>query len=166
MKGYEVYVGKKALRVVGEGYANSFINKKVEGLVCDLEFALRNFEKPFVTFGLPKRLKRYIEKRAKSFVSMSDDTECEGFVAVATSPEEEHIIQVFTTDRQNLNMKEKNKKEWHGSSSYLMTIEQAKVYRELFPENRFYLIEENKLEEFSKETGIKDFDYYGKQAKK
>ena len=66
MKGYEVYVGEKALRVVGEGYADGFINAKVEGLTCDLDFALKNYTKPFITFGLPKKLKKYIEKRAKT----------------------------------------------------------------------------------------------------
>lgn len=154
MKGYEVYIGEKALRVVGKGYANGFINAKVEGLTCDLDFALKNCTKPFVTFGLPKKLKRYIEKRAKNFVSMNDDTEYD-FVAVATSPEEEHFIQAYTTDTKNLNISEKNKKRWHGCSNYLMTIEQAKVYQELFPENQFLVMKEE-LEEFSK-TGIKDY---------
>ena len=154
MKGYEVYVGEKALRVVGEGYADGFINAKVEGITCDLDFALKNCTKPFITFGLPKRLKKYIEKRAKNFISMSDDTEYD-FVATATSPEEEHIIQVFTPDAKGFNMSEKSKKEWHSCSNYIMTIEQAKVYQELFPENRF-VVSKRDLEEFSK-TGIKDY---------
>ncbi|MCH5291981.1 MAG: hypothetical protein J1D88_09560 [Treponema sp.] len=159
MKGYEVYVGEKALRVVGEGYADGFINAKVEGITCDLDFALKNCTKPFITFGLPKKLKKYIEKRAKNFISMSDGTEYD-LVAVATLPEEEHLIQVFTTYTKTLNMSEKNKKEWHGCSNYIMTIEQAKVYQEYFPENRFYVMGEY-WEEFSK-TGIKDYDFYGK----
>lgn len=153
MKGYEVYVSKKALRVVGENYANGFINAKVEGLTCSLDFALKNYETPFITFGLPKKLKKYIEKRAKNFISMSDDTEY-NLVAIATSPEEEHIIDVYATDKEMCNISEKNKKRWHISSSYLMTIEQAKVYQELFPENRFTSMKEDS-EEFSK-TGIKD----------
>lgn len=74
MKGYEVYVGDKALRVVEEGYALNFVNAKIEGLICDLDFALKNYTRPFITFGLPKKLKKYVEKRAKNFISMSDDT--------------------------------------------------------------------------------------------
>ena len=155
MKGYEVYISEKALRVVGENYANGFINAKVEGLTCDLDFALKNYEIPFITFGLPKKLKKYIEKRAKNFISMSDDTEYDNLAAVATSPEEEHIIEAYITDMKNLNINEKNKKEWHRCSNYLMTIEQAKVYQELFPENQFVVMKEE-LGEFSK-TGIKDY---------
>ena len=49
MKGYEVYVGDKALRVVGEGYAHNFVNAKIEGLICYLDFALKNCSKPFIT---------------------------------------------------------------------------------------------------------------------
>ena len=154
MKGYEVYIGEKALRIVGKGYANGFINAKVEGLTCGLDFALKNCSKPFITFGLPKRLKKYIEKRAKNFISMSDDTEYD-LVAIATSPEEEHIIEVCTTDAKNCNMSEKSKKDWHRCSNYIMTIEQAKVYQEYCPENRFYVMKED-LGEFSK-TGIKDY---------
>lgn len=155
MKGYEVYVSEKGLRVVGEGYANGFINAKAEGLTCDLDFALKNYEKPFITFGLPKKLKKYIEKRAKNFISMSDDTEYGNLVAIATSPEEEHIIEAYVANMKNLKMNEKNKKEWHKCSNYIMTIEQAKVYQELFPENRFVVMKEE-LEEISK-TGIKDY---------
>ena len=154
MKGYEVYVGEKALRVVREGYADGFINAKAEGLTCDLDFALKNYEKPFITFGLPKKLKKYIEKKAKSFISMSDDTEYD-FVAIATSPEEEHIIEAYVTDKKAFNMSEKNKKECHACSNYLMTIEQAKVYQEYFPENCFVVMKEE-LEEFSK-TGIESY---------
>ena len=157
MKGYEVYVSEKALRVVWEGYANSFINAKVEGLTCDLDFALKNYSRPFVTFGLPKKLKKYIEKRAKNFISMSDDTEYD-LVATATSPEEEHVIEINTTNKNGYNMSEKNKKKWHSCSNYIMTIEQAKVYQELFPENRFFVMKKD-LEKISK-TGIKDYIAY------
>ena len=68
----EVYIGKNALRVVREGYSRSFYKYderyEVEGTYVPLGIALANFNKPFVTFGLPKKLKKYIEKRAKNVI--------------------------------------------------------------------------------------------------
>ena len=155
MKGYEVYVGDKALRVVEEGYALNFVNAKIEGLICDLDFALKNCSKPFITFGLPKRLKKYVEKRAKNFVSMSDDTKYKLSVFVG-SPEENDLLQVYNLNTKTMRMSEKNKKKWHSCSNYLMTVEQARVYQEYFPENYFIVMEED-LEEFSK-TGIESYE--------
>ena len=155
MKGYEVYVGDKALRVVTEGYTRNFINAKIEGLICDLDFALKNCSKPFITFGLPKRLKKYVEKRAKNFISMSDDTKYKLSVFVG-SPEENDLLMVYNLDLKDMRMCEKNKKKWHSYSNYLMTVEQAKVYQEYFPENYFIVMKKD-LEEFSK-TGIKNYE--------
>lgn len=69
---------------------------------------------------------------------------------------ENNLLQVYNPDTKTMRMSEKNKRKWHGYSNYLMTVEQARVYQEYFPENYFIVMEKD-LEEFSK-TGIESYE--------
>ena len=68
----QVYIGKNALRVVRAGYTSSIVSLgewcEAEGTYIPLGIALANLDKPFITFGLPKKLKKYIEKKAKNII--------------------------------------------------------------------------------------------------
>lgn len=56
MNGYEVLMTEKINLVLPEGFTKDLI---------PLDFAIKNSQKPFITFGLPKKVKKYIEKNTK-----------------------------------------------------------------------------------------------------
>lgn len=137
---YEVYIGKNALRVVREGYSSSFYKYderyKVEGAYIPLGIALKNLDKPFVTFGLPKKLKKYIEKRAKNIVK-SVKSEKGKFNILVPGPAEGKGMWIFKSTDKDMKMTEKNKKTWLCDGPALMTVEEASVYAKLF--DKFFI---------------------------
>ena len=137
---YEVYVGKNALRVVREGYSRSFYKYyegyEVEGTYVPLGIALANFDKPFITFGLPKKLKKYIESRAKNIVEPVKSKK-EKFNILVPGPAEGKGMWIFESTDKDMKMTEKNKKTWFYDGPALMTVEEATVYAKLF--DKFFL---------------------------
>ncbi|MCH5291982.1 MAG: hypothetical protein J1D88_09565 [Treponema sp.] len=137
---YEVYVGKNALRVVREGYSRSFYKYderyEVEGTYVPLGIALANFDKPFITFGLPKKLKKYIENRAKNIVEPVKSKKGK-FNILVPGPAEGKGMWVFESTDKDMKMTEKNKKTWFCDGSALMTVEEATVYAKLFDKTFF-----------------------------
>ena len=87
----QVYIGKNALRVVKAGYTSSFLPlgewSKAVGTYIPLGIALANLDKPFMTFGLPKKLKKYIEERARNVLETLKSKKGK-FSVLAPGPEE------------------------------------------------------------------------------
>lgn len=136
----EVYIGKNALRVVREGYSHSFYKYderyEVEGTYVPLGIALANFDKPFITFGLPKKLKKYIEKKAKSVVEPIKSKKGK-FNILVPGPAEGNGMWIHMA-KEDIKMTEKNKKIWfYEGGTALMTVEEASVYAKLF--DKFFL---------------------------
>ena len=143
MKGfdnYQVYIGKNALRVVREGYSRSFYKYcegyEVEGTYIPLGIALANFDKPFITFGLPKKLKKYIEKKAKNVIETPKSKKGK-FNILVPGPAEGKGMWIFESTNKDLKMTEKNKKFWFYDGPALMTVEEATVYAKLF--DKFFI---------------------------
>lgn len=141
MKGYEVIVGKTAIRVVPERYFDGFyqpLPKKERPTTIPLDVALANYQLQFLTLGLPKKLKKYIEKKAKNFVSMSDKTKCKQLLFAATHPV---LVDTgfYTYSAYQVRLNDKNRKQWFdGGAMYLLTFEQAMEYRKYFPNLKFF----------------------------
>ena len=135
---YEVYVGKNALRVVPEGYSRSFVawdgsNYKAEGTFVPLGIALANLDKPFVTFGLPKKLRKYIEGKAKNIVKVKSGRK--GSITIAAPGPSEGIALWVYSSKGKLKepITEKNTAKWFKEGAVsLMTVEEGKVYAKLF----------------------------------
>lgn len=145
---YEVYVGKNALRVVPEGYSHSFIawdgsKYKGEGTFVPLGIALANLDKPFVTFGLPKKLRKYIEEKARNIVKVKSGRKG-GITIMAPGPSEGIGLWVYSS-RGKETITEKNVATWFKEGVALMTIEEGKVYAKLF-NKIFVAIGNNKIE--------------------
>ena len=134
---YEVYVGKNALRVVPEGYSHSFVawdgsNYKGKGTFVPLGIALANLDKPFVTFGLPKKLRKYIEGKARNIVKVNSGRK--GRITIAAPGPSEGIgLWVYSSKgRVKEPITEKNTAKWFEEGVSLMTVEEGKVYAKLF----------------------------------
>lgn len=162
MKGYEVIVGKTAIRVVREGYFDGFyfttMPKEERPITVPLDVALANYQLPFLTLGLPKRLKKYIEKRAKNVVSMSDKTKCKQLLFAATHPV---LVDTgfYTYSAYQFKLNNKNKKQWlDGGAMYLLTFEQAMEYRKYFPNLKFFLDFEEEVD-LLRGFGLTEKDY-------
>lgn len=108
----QVYVGKNALRVVRAGYTSSIICLgewcEAEGTYIPLGIALANLDKPFMTFGLPKKLKKYIEKKAKNIIETPKSKKGK-FSIVAPGPEEGIGMWIFEREKDGA-ITEKTKK--------------------------------------------------------
>ena len=130
----QVYVGKNALRVVEAGYTSSFLPlgewSKAEGTYIPLGIALANLDKPFMTFGLPKKLKKYIEKRARNVLEVPKSKKGK-FSILAPGPEEGIGMWIYERKKRGA-LTEKNKEYWFQQGAALMTVEEAIVYGKLF----------------------------------
>ena len=139
---YEVYIGKNALRVVPEGYSRSFVawdgsNYKGKGTFVPLGIALANLDKPFVTFGLPKKLRKYIEGKARNIVKV--ESGWKGSITIAAPGPSEGIALWVYPSKGKLKepITEKNTATWFKEAVALMTVEEGKVYAKLF--NKIFL---------------------------
>lgn len=136
----QVYIGKNALRVVKAGYTSSFIplgewSEVIEGTYVPLGFALANLDKPFMTFGLPKKLKKYIEERAKNILEVPKSKRGK-FSVLAPGPEEGIGMWIYERKETGA-LTEKNREEWFRQGATLMTVEEAVVYGKLFDKSFF-----------------------------
>ena len=135
----QVYIGKNALRVVRAGYTSSIICLgewcEAEGTYIPLGIALANLDKPFMTFGLPKKLKKYIEERARNVLETPKSKKGK-FSVLAPGPEEGIGMWIYERKKTGA-LTEKNKKEWFRQGATLMTVEEAVVYGKLFDKSFF-----------------------------
>lgn len=135
----QVYIGKNALRVVKAGYTSSFLPlgewSKAVGTYIPLGFALANLDKPFMTFGLPKKLKKYIEERAKNVLETPKSKKGK-FSVVAPGPEEGIGMWIYERKETGA-LTEKNRKEWFTYGATIMTVEEAVIYGKLFDKSFF-----------------------------
>lgn len=150
MKKYEALVGDTAIRVVPFYYSEM---KKISTIPLDVAFA--SYQTPFITLGLPKKLKKYIEKRAKNVVSMGDKTKCKQYV-FTHCPDGTGI---YIQSAHQLKLSDKNKKIcFDNRVVYLMTLEQALEYRKYFPNMKFFPDFEEDVE-LLREFGLTEEDY-------
>ena len=135
----QVYVGKNALRVVRAGYTRNIATLgewcEAEGTYIPLGIAFANLDKPFVTFGLPKKLKKYVEKKARNIIE-APKSKKRKFTIVAPGPEEGIGMWIYTRDKDT-SITEKNKNEWFRQGATLMTVEEAVVFAKLFDKSFF-----------------------------
>lgn len=159
---YEVYIGKNALRVVPKGYSHSFVawdgnNYKGEGTFVPLGIALANLDKPFVTFGLPKKLRRYIEEKAKNIVKVKNGKK--GNITIAApGPSEGRALWVYSS-RGSLKepITEKNTAKWFKEGAVsLMTAEESKVYAKLFSKI-FLAVGNDKVEDATEKLNMENW---------
>lgn len=122
MDKYEALITNKVILVLPTG-----LNKKA----IPLDFAF-NVNKPFITYGLPKRVKSYIEKRATTLPKIK--TKYPKIKALVQSPSVGVIIDVTTTNEKT--------KDWFKEGVYVMSLEEAIEYKKYF-HSKFFTLDEN-----------------------
>lgn len=133
---YTALIGKKAVVVVKKINDDTPLTENLFSV--PLDFAIANVDKPFITYGLPKNLKKYIEKNAKNIIPLIKKTKYPKYTALVQSPITGMLIDVFNT-------KEKVKK-WFSDGIYVMTLEEANEYRKYFISDFFSMDSEvNKI---------------------
>ena len=113
MNGYEVLMTEKINLVLPEGFAKNLV---------PLDFVIKNSPNPFITFGLPKKVKKYIEKNTKFIPNIK--TKYPKIKALVQSPTVGGIIDVGTT-KEKINY-------WFEKGIYVMSLEEAKEYSKYF----------------------------------
>lgn len=113
MNGYEVLMTEKINLVLPEGFAKDLV---------PLDFAIKNSQKPFITFGLPKKVKKYIEKNTKFIPNIK--TKYSKIKALVQSPVVGGIIDVGIS-KEKIN-------DWFEKGIYVMSLEEAKEYSKYF----------------------------------
>lgn len=98
-----------------------------------LDLALNNSEKPFVTYGLPKKLKSYIEKHAKATLPKIK-TKYPKFTALVQAPSVGRIIDVAESAEEP--------NYWFKMGTYPMTLEEAREYSKYF-DTVFFTMEDS-----------------------
>ena len=122
MDKYEALITNKVILVLPAG-----LNKEA----IPLNFAF-NINKPFVTYGLPKKIKSYIEKRATTLPKIK--TKYPKIKALVQSPSVGVIIDVTTTNEKV--------KDWFKEGIYVMSLEEAIEYKKYF-HSKFFTLDEN-----------------------
>lgn len=95
---------------------------KITEEAIPIEFAFNNTNVPFMTYGLPKNIKKYIEKNTKNI-----------FPKIKTKHKERAIVQSLpigsiidiTSTKEKISY-------WFKYGCYLMTLEEAEIYKKLF----------------------------------
>ena len=97
----------------------------ISDLAIPIEFAFNNTDIPFMTYGLPKNIKKYVEKNAKNI-----------FPPLKTKHKEKAIVQSLPVGSiiDITDTKEKIS-YWFKYGCYLMTLEEAEIYKKLFNSN-------------------------------
>ena len=113
MNGYEVLMTEKINLVLPEGFAKNLV---------PLDFAIKNSQNPFITFGLPKKVKKYIEKNTKFIPNIK--TKYSKIKALVQSPVVGGIIDVGVS-KEKIN-------DWFEKGIYVMSLEEAKEYSKYF----------------------------------
>lgn len=113
MNGYEVLMTEKINLVLPEGFTKDLV---------PLDFAIKNSQNPFITFGLPKKVKKYIEKNTKFIPNIK--TKYSKIKALVQSPVVGGIIDVGMS-KEKIN-------DWFEKGIYVMSLEEAKEYSKYF----------------------------------
>ena len=113
MNGYEVLIIEKINLVLPEGFTKNLV---------PLDFVIKNSQNPFIIFGLPKKVKKYIEKYTKFIPNIK--TKYHKIKALVQSPVVGGIIDIGT-------VKEKIS-YWFEKGVYVMSLEEAKEYSKYF----------------------------------
>ena len=126
---YEVLTYKEYSIVVPEGS---------NGVPLDL--ALTNSSKIFITYGLPKKLKKYIAKKVKVLPEVKSHTR--NFKALVQSPKIGSIMDIYKTTFKL--KKELENEVFLKEGCYLMSLEEAKKYSEIFHTYFFVMPDDTK----------------------
>ena len=132
---YEVLVRKEVVIVLP---SNPKKCKKM-GNEMPLSLAVTNIRnKPFMTYGLPKDVKKYVEKNAAKVLPKIKKTKYPKVRALVQSPVSGNIIDI--TDN-----KQKTEEWFFSSAIYVMTLEEAKEYCKYFNSGFFAMEPEEKI---------------------
>lgn len=113
MNGYEVLMTEKINLVLPKGFVKDLV---------PLDFVIKNSQNPFITFGLPKKVKKYIEKNTKFIPNIK--TKYSKIKALVQSPVVGGIIDVGIS-KEKIN-------DWFEKGIYVMSLEEAKEYSKYF----------------------------------
>lgn len=131
MEGYNALVAKEIVIVVREDMW--YFKNNQPYIEIPLDMALMNIDKPFMTFGLPKKIKRYVEKKAYSIIKKPKSAypnillyvSCP-IVGTMIFPLSENFVERIRVGSQ------KSIKKYFNEGSYVMTLEEAEIYRQHF----------------------------------
>lgn len=113
MNGYEVLMTEKINLVLPEGLSKQTV---------PLELAINNSDKPFMTYGLPKDIKKFLKKKANVLSEIK--TNYAKIQALVQSPVVGNIIDVgYSKEKPNT---------WIKEGIYVMSLEEAKEYSKIF----------------------------------
>lgn len=113
MNGYEVLMTEKINLVLPEGFTKNLV---------PLDFVIKKSPNPFIIFGLPKKVKKYIEKHAKFIPNIK--TKYPKIKALVQSPVVGGIIDIGTAEEKI--------SYWFEKGIYVMSLEEAKEYSKYF----------------------------------
>ena len=113
MNGCEVLMTEKINLILPEGFTKN---------LAPLDFVIKNSQNPFITFGLPKKVKKQIEKNAKFIPNIK--TKYPKIKALVQSPVVGGIIDIGTAEEKI--------SYWFEKGIYVMSLEEAKEYSKYF----------------------------------
>lgn len=135
---YEALVRKEVVIVLPSN------PKKCEkmGNEMSLSLAIANIRnKPFMTYGLPKDVKKYIEKNAAKVLPKIKKSKYPKYKAIVQSPISGNIIDI--SKDKNIY---KDVEDWFFTyATYIMTLEEAKEYCKYFNSGFFTMEPEEKI---------------------
>lgn len=128
MEGYNALVAKEIVIVVQEDFKNNQSYTEIP-----LDMALMNIDKPFMTFGLPKKIKRYVEKKAYSIIKKPKSA-YPNILFIVQCPIVGKMIDSLSKNfvERIREGSQKSIKEWFNEGCYVMTLEEAEIYRQHF----------------------------------
>lgn len=156
MEGYSALVAKEIVIVVRDDM-RYFKNNHQPYTEIPLDMALMNIDKPFITFGLPKKIKRYVEKKAYSIIKTPKSAypnilfyvPCP-IVGRMILPLSENFVERIRAGSQ------KSIKKYFNECCYVMTLEETEIYRQYF-DCVYACMEDEPLNGILNSLGIKHY---------
>lgn len=128
MKEYEALITQEVNLILPKGLSKG---------AMPLDFVAKNSSKPFLTFGVPKAALKILKRFGSKTISLPDKKErFPKMKAFVQSPDVGGIIDLFDNKEDCRNL--------FDEGIYVMTLEEAVLYKNLFGSNFFTMFEEEK----------------------
>ncbi len=128
MKEYEALITQEVNLILPKGLSKD---------AMPLDFVAKNSSKPFLTFGVPKAALKILKRFGAKTISLPDKKErFPKMKAFVQSPDVGGIIDLFDNKEDCRNL--------FDEGIYVMTLEEAVLYKNLFDSNFFTMFEEEK----------------------
>ena len=128
MKEYEALITQEVNLILPKGLSKG---------AMPLDFVAKNSSKPFLTFGVPKAALKILKRFGAKTISLPDKKErFPKMKAFVQSPDVGGIIDLFDNKEDCRNL--------FDEGIYVMTLEEAVLYKNLFGSNFFTMFEEEK----------------------